>query len=431
MGERVKAPKGMKDVLPGAADRFLDTAVWERIFAATARIFGGAGYRRVWLPAVEQTQLFARGIGTETDIVAKEMFSFEDRGGRHLTLRPEGTAGAARAYVEHNYAQGRGNQRWWYAGPMFRAEAPQEGRYRQFFQVGAELFGAGEPLADAELLALLWRWCGELGLTGLRVAVNTLGDDESRAQYREALQAYLRAHAEALCEDSRRRIETNPLRVLDCKRDACRRVAAGAPDIMDSLSGPSRAHFAKVRDLLGELGVPYERDRHLVRGLDYYTGTIFEFTTSAIGAQNAVLGGGRYDGLIEQLGGPPTPAIGFSAGVERTAMLLAQEAAGREGPDLYLIPMERSEVGALQLADALRRLGRRVEVDVGGGRLKHQFKRADRSGARAALVLGEDEVRSNEGRLKDLAKSEEVGVQLNAEALHAALAQLDGGQETT
>jgi histidyl-tRNA synthetase len=314
---------------------------------------------------------------------------------------------------------------------MFRAEAPQEGRYRQFYQVGAEVFGAAEPLADAEMLALLWRWCDQLGLDDVRVAVNTLGDDDSRSRYRDALQAYLRAHAETLCEDSRRRVDTNPLRVLDCKREACRSVVAGAPDIMDSLSETSRAHFARVCELLGDLGVPYERDPHLVRGLDYYTGTIFEITTTAIGAQNAVVGGGRYDRLVEELGGPPTPAIGFSAGVERTAMLLARQAGVREGPDLYLIPMAGAEIRTLRLADAVREHGWRVQVDIGGGRLKHQFKRADRSGARTALALGEDEVRGGEGRLKDLVNSEEVRVELDVGALHAALARLTGGQEKT
>ncbi len=427
----VRAIKGMNDVRPGAEERFLDSDVWQRMFEVASRVLGGYGYDQVYLPVVEATPLFARGIGEATDIVSKEMYTFSDRGERSLTLRPEGTAGAVRAYVEHNLGRTDPMQRWWYAGPMFRAERPQKGRYRQFFQIGAELFGAADPSADAEMLQLVWRLCDELGLRDVTMRINTLGDDESRRAYRERLRGYFHAHAEALCESCRERIETNPLRILDCKRPSCREVTAGAPDIFEVLSPASRGHFDEVCKLLGELGVPYGRDRQLVRGLDYYTGTTFELTTTQLGAQDALLGGGRYDNLVQELGGPPTPAIGFAAGVERIALLLAEKIA-RVTPDLYLIPMTGLAGPALRLADALRREGGwRVEVDVSGQRLKQQMRRADRLGAKCALVLGEQEVASGHGKLKHLSVSSDLDVGLTPPALHLALGHVLGSKESS
>ena len=426
----IHAPKGMNDVLPGATEGFLDSSVWARILEATASVLGSFGYRPAWLPSVEETPLFARGIGADTDIVAKEMFSFADRAGRPLTLRPEATASAARAYIEHDFSRRSSVQRWWYFGPMFRAEAPQKGRYRQFYQLGAELFGVAEPIADAELLLMLHRLCERLGLAEVELRLNSVGDAASRRAYPALLRAHLEAHAASLCESCRGRLASNPLRALDCKREGCRQVAASAPDILDSLSEAARGHFERVQALLGELGVPHVRDRLLVRGLDYYTGTTFELLSGGLGAQNAILGGGRYDGLVEELGGPPTPAIGFAAGVERIALLLAQAGVTRTGPTLYMIPMEGAEARTLALADALRRAGMTwVEVDVGGGRIKQKMRRADRAGARAALVLGGDELASGRGRLKDLVGSRELEVELDAETLRAAAEQLTGAQE--
>ena len=422
MSEQVTAAKGMNDVRPGAEEPFLDSAIWERIFTAAGEVMGGHGYQHVWLPIVEHTALFARGIGEDTDIVSKEMFTFDDRGGRSLSLRPEGTAGAVRAYVEHSLARVDPVQRWWYGGPMFRAERPQKARYRQFYQIGAELLGIASPTADAELLLMLHRLCERLQLGGVKIRLNSVGDAESRRAYRGVLQGFLRERRGELCESCAQRIETNPLRTLDCKRESCRRVVAAAPDILESLTEASRTHFQSLRGLCDELRIPYERDARLVRGLDYYTGTTFEFTAEGLGAQDAILGGGRYDDLVAELGGPPTPAIGFAAGVERLALVMAQQGVAATGPDLYMIPMAGAEARALSLADEMRRAGRyRVELDVGGGRLKQQMRRADRLRARYALVLGEEELATKRGRLKDLRASSEMDVEITGEALARAL----------
>jgi histidyl-tRNA synthetase len=426
----IEAVKGMNDVLPGASEPFLDSAVWDRVVGTAMQVLARHGYRQVLVPVVESTSLFARGIGEDTDIVSKEMYSFTDRGGEALTLRPECTAGVVRAYIEHGYARNSPVQRWSYFGPMFRAEKPQKGRYRQFYQIGAELFGAGSPAADAELVAMLTRMCDALGLAGINVRVNSLGDPESRTAYRGVLQAYLQTRMGELCEPCQRRATTNPLRVLDCKRPGCREVAAKAPDIVSSFTPVAQAYFAKVQELLDQAGVPFVRDPRLVRGLDYYTGTIFEFTSGALGAQDAILGGGRYDNLINELGGPPTPAIGFAAGVERLALVAAQSAgdlATTGGPHLYIAPMSGAEGRALSLADEVRAAGPFiVEVDVTGKGLKQQLKRADRAGARFAIVLGENELASNQAQLKDLRADLHQGgalatVELSGVALAAAL----------
>ncbi len=416
--------KGVNDVWPGCDEAFLDAGVWERLFSVCGTVLRAHGFARVWLPVFEETALYARSIGADTDIVAKEMYTFTDRGGRSLTLRPEGTAGAVRAYVEHNLARENPVQRWWYAGPMFRAERPQKGRYRQFYQIGAELFGAGEPLADAELLLMLWRLCEALGLTGVRVRINTLGVAADRRAFRQVLLGYFETRQASLCESCRARLAANPLRVLDCKRPSCREIAQGAPDILSVLSADSRAHFDAVLAWLGALGVPSERDPHLVRGLDYYTRTTFELVTDKLGAQDAILGGGRYDNLVQELGGPPTPALGFAAGVERLALLLAEAGVARRGPHLYLIPLPGCELAALRLADALRALGVSVELAVAGGKLKAQMRDADRAHARTALVLGGDEIKSERGRLRDLRRSTDLAIELNPAALHATLREL-------
>ncbi len=417
----LRAVKGMNDILPGASEPHFDSAVWQHLFDVCGAHLGAHGFHQVLLPCVEETALFARGIGQETDIVSKEMYSFTDRGGRALTLRPEGTAGAVRAYIEHNLGKTEPLQRWWYGGPMFRAERPQKGRYRQFYQIGAELFGSASPTADAELLLLLWQLCQRLELTDLRVAVNTVGDRESRDGYRAQLRTFLAAHQGGLCPSCVRRTQTNPLRVLDCKESGCRDIIADAPDILTALTGASRQHFERVCELCAALGVPLQRAPRLVRGLDYYTGTIFEFVTGGLGAQDAVLGGGRYDDLVAEMGGPPTPAIGFAAGVERLALLCRQALDAAGGPALYLIPMTGSEETALRLASGLRERGHRIEVDVGEPRLKRQMRRADRLRARSALVLGEMELASGRGKLKELASAREIDVALDAAAVDEVL----------
>ncbi len=418
----VKAPKGMNDIVPSASDAFLDSAVWDRILSVAGRVLSSYGYQRVHLPAVEQTQPFTRGIGEDTDIVSKEMYTFEDRGGRSLTLRPEGTAGAARAYVEHNFTNKESVQRWWYAGPMYRAERPQKGRYRQFYQIGAELFGVGTALADAEMLIMLWTMARELGLEDVALRINTLGDDESRARYRDALRSYLHEREDTLSEHSRSLIDKNPLRVLDSKRPEDKEVVAAAPDILDVLTDEARNHFETMTAYLDAADIPYDRDRRLVRGLDYYTGPIFEFTTGKLGAQDAVLGGGRYDHLVQELGGPVTPAVGFAAGVERLALILTQEGAEQAGPDLYIVPMTGTEARALSLSKECRAASDVVvEVDVSAGKMKQQMRRADRIGARYVLVLGETEVETGKAKLKNMRGDERVEVTLTAAELVKAL----------
>ena len=410
-----KAVKGMNDILPGAKDAFLDSTVWDFILQQSKMVLEGYGYSEIRLPVVEETQLFARGLGEDTDIVGKEMYTFEDRGGRSLTLRPEGTASAARSYVENNFSRNNPVQKWWYFGPMYRAERPQKGRYRQFYQIGAEVFGVSTPASEAEMLMMLSELIQRLGVVEVRLRLNTLGDDESRSAYRKSLIEYLEPKKDELCESCSGRLHSNPLRVLDCKRPQCSEVVAQSPDVLDCLTPSARMHFDRVRALLDEAQISYDRDRRLVRGLDYYTGTIFEFTTGELGAQDAILGGGRYDELVSELGGSQTPAVGFAAGVERLALLVAQTVERQNGPDLYLIPMEELETEAFKLASKVRGDGRwKVGVDVGGGKVKQQFKRADRSGARFALVLGEDELANGRGKVKNLATGESTEIALEA-----------------
>ncbi len=425
----ITAVKGMNDVLPFGTETFLTSAVWTHIHNTARDVWQSFGYHPVWLPVVEDTSLFLRGIGSDTDIVSKEMYTFADRGARSLTLRPEGTAGAARAYIEHHLAREHGVQRWWYHGPMYRAERPQKGRYRQFYQIGAEFMGVADVAADVEMMVMLQTFLQALELKDVEVSLNSLGDAASRGVYREQLLAYLRQHCDALCPSCQARMETNPLRVLDCKREGCRAVVAHAPDILHALTPDARAKLDRVIQLLEDSQVPMRRDPHLVRGLDYYTGTIFEFTTTALGAQNTVLGGGRYDTLVEDLGGSPTPAVGFAAGVERLALLLAeQKRQWSQGPQLYIIPMQIDAVGpALKLAMDMRRTPGGpwvIETDLAGGRLKQQMRRADRVGAKAVLILGPDELSSGQGRVKDLTKNVEHACAVDAAALHALMATL-------
>lgn len=417
----ITAVKGMNDIRPGATEAFLDTRVWDTIFATAAEVFESYGYAHVLLPVVEETALFARAVGEETDIVSKEMYTFEDRGGRSLCLRPEGTAGAVRAYLEHNLSRTNALQRWWYGGPMYRAERPQKGRYRQFYQIGAELLGAPGVPAEVEMLLMLNTLMQRLGLQDFSINVNSLGDAPSREAYRKTLQEYCLQHEAALCESCKRRIHTNPLRVLDCKRESCGAVVENAPDILNSLSTEAMAHFEQMQTMLAARGLKVQRDRRLVRGLDYYTGLIFEFTTTALGAQSAILGGGRYDNLVSEFGGPPTPAVGFAAGVERLALLLAERLNLQQGPQIYLAPVAGAHTAAFVLADALRSVGVQVEVDVSEKALKHQIKRADKLGAEHVLVLGDTEITSQQGKLKHLKTGNEVAVALDATALKNTL----------
>jgi len=387
--------RGMGDRLP------TETPWWQQLEAAVRRVVRAYGYRELRLPVMEFTELFKRSIGEVTDIVEKEMYTFEDRNGDSLTLRPEGTAGAVRAGIQHGLVN-QGAQRLWYMGPMFRHERPQKGRYRQFHQVGVEAFGIATPDLDAEIILMSARMLRAIGLSGLRLELNTLGSAESRAAYREELVAYLRQHEAELDDDSRRRLETNPLRILDTKNPDTRAILEGAPRMADSLDEESRNDFDELCRRLDAAGVEYTVNSHLVRGLDYYTKTVFEWITDDLGAQGTVCAGGRYDGLVEQLGGPSTPAAGFAAGLERLVALMAErdpELPERAGPHAYLVVAgDRAAEQADGLAETLRdRLpDLRLIRHCGGGSFKSQMKRADRSGAAVALILGDDEAAAGE-----------------------------------
>jgi histidyl-tRNA synthetase len=391
--------RGMNDVLPA------QIGAWQQLERVARSLFQAYGYEEIRVPIVEPTELFKRSIGEFTDIVEKEMYTFRMHD-ESLTLRPEATAGIVRAAISNGMLRGA-RLKLWCTGPMFRHEKPQKGRYRQFYQIDAEAIGFAGPDVDAELIALgarLWR---ELKLTRVRLLLNSLGTPEARAVYRERLVAYFRSHEEALDEDSRRRLTTNPLRILDSKHPEMRALIAGAPLLTDYLDAESQAHFKDLRATLDAMGIAYEVNPRLVRGLDYYSRTVFEWVTDALGAQDAVCSGGRYDGLVAQLGGEPTPAIGFALGVERVVELMQQAGSveGASPPELYIVASgARAEREAPRIAEALRDAlpGRGVLLNQGGGNFKTQFRRADRSGARLAVILGDAELERGVAAVKPL-----------------------------
>jgi histidyl-tRNA synthetase len=404
---KINGVKGMNDVLPAAVGR------WHELEAVAREVFALYGYREVRTPVVEPAQLYARGVGEDTDIVSKEMYVFEDKGEDRLALRPEGTAGTIRAFIEHG-AFVEGPQKWFYMGPMFRRERPQKGRYRQFHQIGVEAFGVAEPALDAEQIAMVEDWLSRLGVK-TTLKLNSVGDPACRPAYLADLEAWLAERAGQLCADCRERTRKNPLRVLDCKVPTCQPVLASAPRLLDRLCGPCRAHFDAVRAGLDALGVAYSVEPRLVRGLDYYVRTAYEFTSDALGAQSAVAGGGRYDGLVETLGGPPTPGIGFALGAERLALIL--EALGRPVPQrrpvVFLVSADAAGAAAgLRLSSELRKSGVACDLDARGGKLARQFKQAERVEARFALVLGSQELAAGEGKLKDMTTRAETPVKL-------------------
>ena len=384
MASKFQAPRGTFDILPEQG------RTRARLERAAAEIFARAGYEPIATPAFEDTALFERGVGKSTDIVRKEMFTFEDKGERSLTLRPEGTASICRAYLEHGMHKLAQPVKLSYLGPFFRHERPQAGRYRQFHQLGIECIGTDSPLADAEVIMLLSDLLGELGVPGVELRLGSLGSFESRRAYLEELKAHLHAHEGELSQDVRERIDVNPLRAFDSDHEGTRAVMASAPTIVGRLEGEDAEHFAEVRALLDASGVAYVVDPTLVRGLDYYTRTIFSFVCDALGAQSEIGGGGRYDGLIEQLGGPPTPAVGFAAGIERILLALDEEAppAGRDAFIAIADPGQRGR--AMALAVELRHAGISVEVDLAGRGLKGQLKHANRIGAARVLILEAD-----------------------------------------
>ncbi|XQE68016.1 histidine--tRNA ligase [Pseudomonas sp. P3C3] len=394
MSKSLQAIRGMNDILPE------QTPAWRYLERTVAELLDGYGYSEIRLPILEFTELFARGIGEGTDVVDKEMYTFLDRNEESLTLRPEGTAGCVRAVLEHGLSGGGQVQKLWYTGPMFRYEKPQKGRYRQFHQIGVEAFNLAGPDVDAELIVLTWRLWQKLGLAdAVTLQLNSLGSSEARAAYRDALVAYLNERFEQLDEDSQRRLTTNPLRILDSKNAQTQALLVGAPTLADYLDEESRLHFEGVKARLDAVGIRYEINHKLVRGLDYYNRSVFEWVTDKLGAQGTVCAGGRYDGLVTQLGGKPTPGVGFAMGVERlillleTLQLLPEEL--NAPADLYLCAFgEAAELAGLALAERLRDAipGLRLLVNSGGGSFKSQFKKADKSGARFALILGEDEL---------------------------------------
>ncbi|WP_320821093.1 histidine--tRNA ligase [Thalassolituus sp.] len=403
MAKNIQAIRGMNDVLPA------QSPVWQYLEGTVKDVLAGYGYDEIRMPILEQTALFKRSIGEVTDIVEKEMYTFEDRNGDSLTLRPEGTASCVRACEEHGLLYNQ-TQRLWYTGPRFRHERPQKGRYRQFFQIGVETFGMATPDIDAEVILMTARLWQFLGLSdSVTLQLNTLGSNEARARYRDALVEFLSERKDQLDEDSLRRLETNPLRVLDSKDPQTQAVLVGAPELHDYLDDESREHFATLRDILDSAGVQYEINQRLVRGLDYYCKTVFEWVTDKLGAQGTVCAGGRYDGLVEQLGGKPTPAVGFAMGVERLILLLET---------LELIPPEvlqtidvyvcgvgvGADKAALLLSDRIRgeQPWLRVQTHCGGGSFKSQMKKADKSGAHFALLLGESEIADGNVTVKDM-----------------------------
>ncbi len=396
--------RGTRDLIGEDAARHL------RVVDTARRIAATYGLDEWITPVFEDTRVFARTLGETSDVVMKEMYSFQDRGGESLTLRPENTAGVCRALVSNGLTQSL-PQKVFYAGPMFRYERPQKGRYRQFHQIGAELIGPAEPLADAEVIACGRDILAALGVAGETVLeINTLGDRDSRAAWRDALVAYFTAHRGALSEDSLARLERNPLRILDSKDEADRRVVAGAPLIEAHLTEAAAAFYGKLKQHLGQFGVAFVENPRIVRGLDYYGHTAFEFVTTRLGAQGTVMAGGRYDGLVEEMGGPPTPAVGWAAGVERLAMLLPETPAA-PGPVAVVPVGEAAEAAALDVLAALRRAGIRAETAYRGN-LKRRMERANRIGARAAIILGEAELARGVAQLKDLRSGEQQEVAL-------------------
>lgn len=407
MAKNIQAIRGMNDYLPA------DTALWQRIEGVLKQTLASYGYSEIRLPLVEQTPLFKRAIGEVTDVVEKEMYTFEDRNGESLTLRPEGTAGCVRAGIEHGLLYNQ-EQRLWYMGPMFRYERPQKGRYRQFYQIGVEVFGLQGPDIDAELIMLNARWWKALGISEhVRLELNSIGSLEARAHYRDALVAFLEQHKEVLDEDCKRRMYTNPMRVLDTKNPDIQQLLNDAPQLGDYLDDESREHFIGLCALLDDAGISYTVNQRLVRGLDYYNRTVIEWVTDSLGSQGTVCGGGRYDGLVEQLGGRATPAVGFAMGMERLVLLVQAvnpEFEPTSNVDVYVIASGQGvQSAAMQLAEKLRDEAPelRLMTNFGGGNFKKQFARADKWGARVALVLGEDEVKAGQVVIKDLRRGEQ------------------------
>ena len=421
---KIPSVKGFHDVLPG------ESARWSWIEQQARELCARYGFAEIRIPIVERTELFSRSIGDTTDIVEKEMYTFEDRDGSSLTLRPEGTASIVRAYVEHAMQQKEPVSKLCYFGPMFRRERPQKGRLRQFAQIGVEVIGRDDAAIDAEVLLLLHDLLTTLAIRHPQIDLNSLGDATCRPAYRDALLAFGQAHRAALCENCNRRLERNPLRLLDCKNPECHAATADAPLMIDHLCSPCRAHFDAVRSVLQREGVAYRLNPRMVRGLDYYVRTAFEVVAEGLGSQNAVGGGGRYDGLVKALGGPDIPGVGFALGVERLVLSMADHASGTPlAPEVFIAPLgAAAETEAMHLAHRWRRDGVRVEMTSGGKSLKSQMRLADKMGAPYVLILGEDELAAQALTVRDMAAKRDcaraIELSSSGTALREALVQL-------
>lgn len=409
---RYQRPRGTNDILPE------DTPLWNRVEDTFRTLCKRYGYHEIRTPIFEDTDLFTRSMGEHTDVVSKEMYTFIDRGGRSVTLKPEGTAPVVRAYVENNLAAQGGVSKLYYITPIFRYERPQAGRYRQAHQLGVEAIGSQHPALDAEIIALAMHFYRQIGISRLSLVLNSVGCPVCRPTYRDRLREFARPFVSELCEACQTRYEVNPLRMLDCKREKCRTLLHDAPHILDSLCEECRAHFDALRSYLDALGIPYVVDKHLVRGFDYYTKTAFEIVSDALGAQNALGGGGRYDGLVEEIGGPPTPGIGFALGIERAIIVLKElglAESRRETVETFVAALgEKAIIPALKLLQALREADVSAETDYQRRSLKAQMKIADRLGCRVVLLLGEDELKQGVVTLRDMVTKEQRTVPAEA-----------------
>ena len=408
MKNLIKSITGFKDILPEGVGK------WQLIESAARALLEDYGFSEIRIPIVEKTDLFSRSIGESTDIVEKQMYNFQDRDGSSITLRPEGTASAVRAYIEHNLYTKEPVQKLYYIGPMFRHEKPQRGRLRQFHQIGAEVFGIKNPSIDVEIFELLVHYFKELKIGGLSLQINSLGCSKCRPSYVEEVKKYLKGGYSELCEDCKRRRTKNPLRILDCKKEGCRDIASQAPIILSFLCPECHRHFEAVKEQAVGLDIPFEVNPRIVRGLDYYTKTTFEIVSPDLGAQNAVVAGGRYDGLVKELGGPDVPALGFALGMERVVELLSWEERDYGNPNLFIIPLGEEARGlAIQVMSAVRPLKIRTEIEYEDKTLKAQMRRADKLRARYVLIIGDEELKKGEGILRDMRKKTQENLPLD------------------
>ncbi|RJQ22381.1 MAG: histidine--tRNA ligase [Nitrospiraceae bacterium] len=409
---KYKTLKGLQDILPP------EISIWQHIEKTSREIFCTYGYQEIRLPVLESTDVFIRSIGETSDIVEKEMYTFQDKGGRSVTLRPEGTASFVRAYVEHHLYNEPAPQRFYYMGPMFRYERPQAFRYRQFYQIGAEAMGIEEPKIDAEIISMLARILGDIGLKGLNFEVTSMGCKNCRPAFRDALKNFLRDKLGSFCSDCQRRFDLNPLRILDCKVPDCISSRQGSPPVTDYLCADCKGHFESLKHNLNMLNVPHTINPNLVRGLDYYIKTAFEVTSESLGSQKAVAAGGRYDGLVDEFGGPPTPGIGFAIGMERIVPLIKDSMKNSDGPDLLICPIgEEASEKAFLLAEKLRMERLWVEANYVGSSLKSQMRKANRINAKHIVVIGDSEIKNGEAVVKNMVNGTETKSALNGEEL--------------